>query len=100
MSADTTRRYIVAYDIADDRRRIHVANFLSSFGDRVQYSVFVCDLKPARFARLRSSLLSLIFLSEDSIMICDLGQTRSLDVSQFEIIGTSRPVTPTTVLIA
>ena len=37
-------RYVVTYDIADDRRREDVATLLSGYGPRVQLSVFECDL--------------------------------------------------------
>jgi CRISPR-associated protein Cas2 len=33
---------IVVYDIADDRRRLKLSNFLEGFGRRVQESVFEC----------------------------------------------------------
>ena len=37
-------RYIVTYDITDDRRREAVFKALRGFGDHLQYSVFRCDL--------------------------------------------------------
>ena len=40
--------FLVAYDIPDDGTRTQVANELENWGDRVQYSVFECDLDPAR----------------------------------------------------
>jgi CRISPR-associated protein Cas2 len=33
---------VVVYDIADDRRRLKLSNFLEGFGRRVQESVFGC----------------------------------------------------------
>jgi CRISPR-associated protein Cas2 len=33
---------VVVYDIADDRRRLRLSNFLEGFGRRVQESVFEC----------------------------------------------------------
>ena len=38
------RRYLVAYDIREDRRLRNVATCMEGYGDRIQYSVFVCDL--------------------------------------------------------
>ncbi len=54
-------RYVVTYDIADDRRREDVATLLSGYGPRVRLSVFECDLRTRReAAALRSKLRELI----------------------------------------
>jgi len=71
--SEPLRRMIVAYDIADDRRRDRVALALQEHGDRIQYSVFVVDGRPASFVRLRASLARLIDADVDSILLCDLG---------------------------
>jgi CRISPR-associated protein Cas2 len=39
-------RYIVAYDITDDRDRRHVVRLLEQFGERLQRSVFEVWLDP------------------------------------------------------
>lgn len=67
------RRYLVAYDISDDARRDRVAVTLQAFGERVQYSVFLVDGKPADFVRLRSRLKRLIQRDSDRVILCDLG---------------------------
>ncbi len=38
------RRWVVCYDVADDRRRRRVERALLGLGQRVQYSVFECLL--------------------------------------------------------
>ena len=38
------RRYLVAYDIRDDRRLRAIAACMEGYGERIQYSVFVTDL--------------------------------------------------------
>jgi len=38
-------RYVVAYDVEDDRTRDRVANVMERFGKRVQKSVFECVLE-------------------------------------------------------
>jgi CRISPR-associated protein Cas2 len=60
MSLDDVRRYLIAYDISDDVRRTKVAKKLESFGDRVQYSVFIVDARPAKLLRLRAQLTDMI----------------------------------------
>ena len=38
---------VVAYDVADDRRRLRIMKMMQGHGEHVQESVFECDLKPA-----------------------------------------------------
>ena len=52
--------YIVAYDIANNRRRLKVAKILESWGYRIQESVFQLRLDTDSLARVRSSLAALI----------------------------------------
>lgn len=73
MSREGAYRYLVAYDIADDKRRNKIAHRLMSYGQRIQYSVFVVDVKPARLVRLRAKLQELLVSAQDSVVICELG---------------------------
>lgn len=61
--------YIIAYDIADNKRRLRVAKTLESWGYRIQESVFQLRLDTATLARVRSSLAALISESDDVIHI-------------------------------
>jgi CRISPR-associated protein Cas2 len=45
-------RYVVAYDIEDDRARARIANVMERFGLRVQKSVFECRLEGKDLDRL------------------------------------------------
>jgi CRISPR-associated protein Cas2 len=49
-------RYVISYDLTDDKRRRKVALFLESLGYRVQYSVFECAMTDAGLRRALSSL--------------------------------------------
>jgi len=71
--SEPVRRLLVAYDISDDGRRDRVAVALQEHGERVQYSVFVVDGRPATFVRLRAVLLGLIDPAVDTVLFCDLG---------------------------
>lgn len=80
--------YLVAYDIADDRRREEVAAILSSYGARVQLSVFECELAdPATVATVTGLLKRAIEPAEDQIRLYPLpaGSVRGT-----EIIGNRR----------
>ena len=60
---------IIAYDIADNKRRLRVAKTLESWGYRIQESVFQLRLDTATLARVRSSLAALISDADDVIHI-------------------------------
>jgi len=99
VSRDSARRYLIAYDIADDRRRTRVAQALASYGDRIQFSVFMMEARPAKLRRLRSALVRLVDLDSDGIIICDLGQLSNDAAERIEVIGRSRPMTADDVII-
>jgi len=58
---------LVSYDIPDDRRRVKIAKTLEDFGERVQYSVFECELEQQHLDRLRNRLGMLVEEDDDSI---------------------------------
>jgi len=58
---------VIAYDIPDDRRRTRVARLLQNYGQRVQRSVFECDVTPQHYAALRLRLASAIRHDTDSV---------------------------------
>jgi len=73
------RHVLVAYDIADDKRRNKVAQVMEDHGDRVQYSVFLCQLNGSEQSSLRSQLRAIVNAAEDQVMLVDLGlATRDL----------------------
>lgn len=49
-------RYVIAYDIEEDRVRTRIAAVLGGYGTRVQKSVFECNLEPDALERLTRSL--------------------------------------------
>jgi len=91
--SESTLRLLVAYDIADDRRRNEVAELLQRHGDRVQYSVFVVDGRPAQFVRLERQLARAIHPNEDSVLLCLLGPTRSATSKRMRFLGLRRRIT-------
>ena len=70
---------LVTYDVRTDtpegRRRLRqVARACEDYGQRVQFSVFECDLDPALWVRLRSRLVGLIDPTRDSLRFYLLGR--------------------------
>jgi CRISPR-associated protein Cas2 len=79
------RRYLVAYDIRDDRRLRSIASCMEGFGTRIQYSVFVCDLSDRERVLMRGDVEQLMKMSEDSVMVVDVGAAG--DTSRFLFLG-------------
>ncbi|SNR88131.1 CRISPR-associated protein Cas2 [Haloechinothrix alba] len=71
------RRYLLAYDIADPARLRRVCNLMEDHGERLQYSVFLCDLSKAERAELEASVTEVMHLAEDSVVEIDLGEARN-----------------------
>jgi CRISPR-associated protein Cas2 len=66
-------RYLVCYDICDDKRLRKVARVLEGFGARLQYSVFECPLDATRMAELKAELYDLLKHDEDQVLFVSLG---------------------------
>lgn len=69
---------LVTYDVATatpaGRRRLsRVAKACLDYGQRVQYSVFECQVDPAQWAELRHRLLQVLSPAEDSLRCYFLG---------------------------
>ncbi len=59
---------VISYDIQNDRRRTKIHDMLKNYGERIQYSVFECNLSRKEYQELRRKLEPLIDVEEtDSI---------------------------------
>lgn len=85
-------RYLVAYDISDERRLRQVHRCVVGFGHPLQYSVFVCDLTSRELIQLRVSLRDLIDYRADAIAIVDLGPAADRGRFCFEFMGRTTPL--------
>ncbi|MBO0854252.1 MAG: CRISPR-associated endonuclease Cas2 [Nocardia sp.] len=88
--SDKVHRYILAYDVAHDAHRTRVAKTLESYGDRIQYSVFLVDAKPAKMVRLRAAVTAAIELATDSLLVADLGPLSSDGGKRIQFVGITR----------
>jgi len=62
-----TMLYVVAYDIANDRRRTKVHKTLEGYGRWTQFSLFECYLTRQQLLLLQHALHGLIKANEDSL---------------------------------
>jgi CRISPR-associated protein Cas2 len=67
------RRYLMAYDIADPKRLRRICTLMEDHGERLQYSVFLCDLTVGELAELESAVTEVMNFHEDSVVQIDLG---------------------------
>lgn len=81
------KRYLIAYDISDDKRRNAIFQELLANGDHVQFSVFLCHLSGVELARLKGVLMENVNSRQDQIIILDLGPAETDLAARFECIG-------------
>jgi CRISPR-associated protein Cas2 len=65
---------------------------MRAFGDRLQYSVFECQLSPAELSRCRYLLGDIINHDEDQVIFVDLGPVEGRGDRVITAIG--KPYTP------
>ncbi|GAA0601531.1 CRISPR-associated endonuclease Cas2 [Caenispirillum bisanense] len=76
---------VVTYDVSTEdragRRRLRrIAKACLNRGQRVQFSVFECDVDPAQWTALRAELLDLMDPEKDSLRFYFLGSGKRLKV--------------------
>ena len=80
------RIYIVAYDIANNRRWRRVFKTMQGFGEWLQLSVFQCRLSRRRRAELETRLRELVKAGEDHVLLIDVGPADKTELA-VESIG-------------
>lgn len=62
-------RYVICYDISDNKRRRKVADVLDAYGDRIQNSVFELVASESIFQKCLGKLKQSIDLNYDKITV-------------------------------
>lgn len=80
--------FLIAYDVNtmtfQGKKRLHlIAKECCNYGQRVQNSVFECDLDNAKYVEVKAKLLKIIDENEDSLRIYNLGNNYSRKIEQF-----------------
>ena len=68
-------RYLICYDVPDDKRRRKLAELLDGYGDRVQFSVFEAVLPRPVFDNLLNGIQELLFEDDDRLDIYPICRT-------------------------
>ena len=66
-------KYIITYDIMDDKRLTRVCKTLKGYGEHLEYSVFECDLSDSELIVLKGRLSDIINHRDDQVLFIDLG---------------------------
>lgn len=83
------RRYLIAYDIREPSRLRRICKLMEANGERLQYSVFICDLSKVELIHLRAESERIMNLSADSVVIVDLGDVSG---ARFTFVGCHDPL--------
>ncbi|MHB1329595.1 MAG: CRISPR-associated endonuclease Cas2 [Gemmatimonadales bacterium] len=86
------RRYVISYDVSDDKRRTRLYQLLLAYGNHVQFSVFLADLTPQELIILRGKIRDAVNEVEDQCLLVNLGREARPLESTLEVVG--RPYTP------
>ena len=79
---------LITYDVntiaATGRKRLsRIAKVCTNYGQRVQNSVFECDVDPAQLVLIRAQLLEIMDKKEDSIRIYHLGTRSKCTIEEY-----------------
>lgn len=85
---------VVSYDVKTEdpagRKRLRkIAKICQDYGQRVQFSVFECEISPARWVELRACLLATMESKVDSLRFYNLGADGQ---RRIEHVGAKRPL--------
>ncbi|MFZ4984434.1 MAG: CRISPR-associated endonuclease Cas2 [Blastocatellia bacterium] len=84
-------RYIVTYDISDQKRLRRVFRTMKGYGDPLQYSVFQCDLSASERILMVEALSAIINQREDQVMLINIGPAENRGRQSVETLGRALP---------
>ncbi len=81
-------RSFVAYDVMEPARLIRTYKKMLGYGDRVQYSVFICSLIAQELVMMRGDLEGILNLKEDRVIIINTGPANASHGKNIITLGT------------
>jgi len=69
--------YLLSYDIHDEERLHNVFTIALGYGERIQLSVFLCELSAREYTMLIRELMDTIDCKKDSVLLINIGQDKS-----------------------
>ena len=86
-------KYLITYDIENNKRRKKVSDELEAYGYRVNFSVFECELNKTKMKNLVKKLEELIYKKKDSLRfyhVCENCVPKSFELCNREEIFEKR----------
>lgn len=86
-------KYLITYDIENNKRRKKVSDELEAYGYRVNFSVFECELNKTKMKKLIQKLEELIDKKKDSLRfyhVCENCVPKSFELCNREEIFEKR----------
>jgi CRISPR-associated protein Cas2 len=88
MTMASSQLWIVAYDSPSNQRRRKLAQLLEGYGQRIQWSVFVCRLRNEQLRALRWQLERRIDAGQDRVCLWPVAGQQ---VASIVVMGLSPP---------
>ena len=82
-------KYLITYDIEDDKKRKKISDELEAYGYRVNYSVFECELNKTKLRKLTQKLEELVDEKHDSLRfyhICENCVPKSFELDRKSVV--------------
>lgn len=83
-------RYLLCYDVSNEERLRRTAKVAETFGYRLQYSVFICDLSDVERIRLERDLRRVLNLDDDRALLVNLGPSGDSPAKRFHWVTQAR----------
>ncbi len=83
---------VVAYDVADNKRREKISGLLGKYGVRANFSVFECMVTDKEFEKLKAKVAKIIDSKEDSVVYYPLCLNCYTKIERFPEIRSSPEV--------
>lgn len=91
--------YLVGYDICNPKRLKRVHKVTKRYGERLQYSLYLCRLDDKRLKKLKASLSKELEFDQDQIVFIRLGMESNLKNLAFSTIGLPISISERTAVI-
>lgn len=83
---------VVAYDVADNKRREKISGLLGKYGVRANFSVFECMVTDKEFEKLKAKVAKIIDSKEDSVVYYPLCLNCYIKIERFPELRSSPEV--------